>query len=69
MTRELSGLLAAILIGLFIWHVVWLNECRNYNSYGALGAYSFIKEGCPTRGPYSPNSNVFVYALFHLFYN
>ena len=59
----------AAFAALFAWHVIWLNDCRNYNSNGdVISGWYFLKSGCPKVGPYAPNGNILsvvIYALFH----
>jgi hypothetical protein len=45
--------------------VAFLEQCRNYDETGLSAAVEFLWNGCPVDGPYGPDSNVYIYALFH----
>jgi hypothetical protein len=72
MEHQLKPFLLAIggvLFCLFVWHLIFLQQCQNWNAMGVLGAFQFLWHNCPNPGPYGPNSDniivLILYALTH----
>jgi hypothetical protein len=54
----------ALVLAFFTHNLARLTDCRNYaRNGGPVSRATFLKSACPIPGPYSEQSNVFLYAL------
>lgn len=59
---------AALVLSFFTQNVARLTDCRNYARNGdPVSRAYFLKNACPDPGPYTEQSNVFLYALLSPF--